>query len=906
MKKRKIVKNVSLVALSAVLACGVAAAFTGCANDTYTLSVSIFCNDSDEHTNRTICENWAKEYSEKLGFDIAVDLSVNNDKDTYFEELGRAFSNDSAEDVIYLSPKYVKNWASIGRVMDLSQYVVNGTKLDPKEETTAAISNLWENGLSYYGYKKGDSNYVLGQTIKYDATSNKLVTTANNTEVELYGLPKDYSNFAMGYNKKFFTDELKAQYQTVRTDTERSVQGGYNATKDVTFTGKKANGTDYNVNPVTYAVGITKEQCKAHTDCDGHNEGDPAPLINIGVPTRYRPFNFYRYASYDDALEGGDPMAVACNELTRYRQGYVVTIPGFPGDTFTVDSQYQDANAPYDTATGHVVFTYAEFGALTWAVTYYLNTFDWDAQNPLAGQGGVTTKTSGQMNIFGNEQYEGAQGNPLYLLPWLASNDADFIDLTSTKAMNNTTAPDTTNTTAKASTFAGTNTNNVTKLNLDGSTRTAAVQYGIDSARFIETYAAFHEYGSTWNGNSGNAGDTLNNRQESGWDLFRMGAGVFYGAGTWDAATRNESETDTFEFGEMPTPVAEKYALYTATKDADYEHVVYSNAGTKGTGDAVNNEGAQRSNPEDGLSHGAYTYDEIVANQLLRQDKWAGRMDSVGYAANGKLASYVGTEEEWKIEGAASLIMALTIKEDAQKTLTYAGAQLPNFRGQCIDFLNYQTAGADGAFKDMITPEGFYDTTDPATGKAIWDHYYAIAKEMAAASYSSSLTVGEWIQTKKDYNSDAVARYDEQYKDVPLNKFVGESTHISFAMKVLRMVNFDKTDRDLNIRMQYGLNSVRDSSMYTFTNTWIGSIDSSSTGKMLAYIKQASLKSYNNKNMIGDLRAIYLQATPGATQAELQAGKGMLWTPAVYCINSADTVQKALTRSINEEASSIR
>ncbi len=892
MKKRKTIRNVSLVALSAVMVCGAAAAFAGCSNDTYTLTVSIFCNRSDEYTNTTICEQWEKEYSEKLGTEVHVELSVNPEKNDYFQKIGEAFGNGSAADVVYLSPKYVKQWAEVGRVMDLSPYILQDSLLNTKEETATALQGIWQNGLSYYGYRKGESTtYVPGQAIKYDSATGKLVAESDNQAVELYGLPKDYSNFAMGYNKKFFTSDLKKAYTTTKTSAVRNVLAGDQTdkyyTKGLTHTGTTDTPS------VTYAV--SGDYTNPYTgQTMTATAGQEAPLINIGVPTTYKPFNFYRFKSYDDALAAGDPMAKATSILTR-NQGYTVTIPGFPGETFAIDDATNAKNnatdVPYDVDTGHIVFTYAEFGALTWAVTYYLNTFDWDAANPLAGQGGVSSKVR-QMNVYGNDMYEGAQGNPLYLLTWLSSNDADFINESSTKAMNGTTAPDLTST-ARSSDLAGTNSQKVKKLNLDGTYREADVQYGVDSKNFIETYGAYHEYGSTWNGNAANSGDTTENRS-TGWELYRMGCSVFYGAGTWDAATRNESEQTYFEFGEMPAPVAEKYALYSTVKNADYEMQTYSNgATTKGTGNTANNDGAQRSNLEEGKT--IYNAAAIKANQILRQDKWAARMDSVGYAANARLLSTAGTDEGWKIEGAASLIMALTINKDAQKTLTYAGAQLPNFRDQCKDFLDYNKQ-TEGEFKEMITPEGFYNTTDPAEGKAIWDHYYDIAVRMADASRSSNnnITVGDWLaQNAKDYNGTDPARYDEQYKDVLLSEFTGEDTYYSFAMKVLRMVAFDRTDRDLNLRMQYGLNSVRDSSMYTFTDVWIDKINPATTGKLLAYINQVPF----DANVQIGINGADLQNCP--------SGNKKYQTPATYLIRMASQVQAELDKAIQNERESI-
>ena len=93
MKKRTIGKRVAIVALSSVLAVGALSALAGCGNNSATtMSVTIFCNKSDEQTNKAIMNNWAKRYAEEnnLGFDIKIDAIVKYDKGDYFTELNKA------------------------------------------------------------------------------------------------------------------------------------------------------------------------------------------------------------------------------------------------------------------------------------------------------------------------------------------------------------------------------------------------------------------------------------------------------------------------------------------------------------------------------------------------------------------------------------------------------------------------------------------------------------------------------------------------------------------------------------------------------------------------------------------------------------------------------------------------
>lgn len=903
MKKRKLLRNVSLVALSAVMVSGVAMASTACGSggkkgNPTTISVNIFCNKADEHTNNTICNNWKKAYSEKIGREVKVDLKVSYDKNEYFESLKKSLNSgrNSIADVIYLSPKYVQSYAEKGHVMDLSSYLT-------ADDAGDAIQGIWSNAISYYGYKKGDKTYKLGQEIKYDANGSAgagFYTADGSTSVGVYGLPKDYSNFSMGYNKKFFSEKMKTAYTTTLGSTERTVanpaklKAQEDSSETMTYQDYSGYPSTEKKNYVaTYAV----------DDPDGKfNKNDEAPIISIGVPVRYKPFNFYRYKDFDSARLAGDPVANAVQTFTSGK-GYTVTIPGFPGDTFEITdgikTNTNNANAPYDTKIGHIVYTYAEYGALVWAVSYYLNTFAWDSADPTSGTGGLLTGTKAQP-IYGSEQYEGTQGNALYLLPWLASNDADFINNDSTKCVNPNATGGPTEAAKNASELAGDATNPVTKLNLDGTMRTADVQYGINSQNFIETYAAYQEFGSTWNGNSGQAGDCTDKSSDaSGWDYFRMGAAVFYGAGTWDAATRNDTPMDKFEFGQMAAPVAEKYALYSEVKDADYSLMpkAYSNdpATAKGTNDGANNDGKQRDDKNAGLK--VYSQEEINANLIKRQDKWAARMDSVGYAANGRFADMKEDNDEyWKAAGAASLIEALTIGQTEQVTLTYAGAQLPNFIDQCSDFLNFQKAGYENkSFKDMLTPEGFANTADATEGRQIWDYYYVIARKMAQDSLGSgnSQTVSQWIaQNGGQYNKYGEIKYDPQYANTQLKEFTGEGgTNIGFAMKVLRMVAFTYADRDLNIRMQYGLNSVRDATMYTVSDSWLGKVDASDGGVMLAYINQKLLSDTDRSKLGQSTTAGGILARSMNDAADTNT---KFWTPAVYCMKTVGTAQQSL------------
>ncbi|MDE6411537.1 MAG: hypothetical protein K2L02_03255 [Clostridia bacterium] len=933
---KKSVKTAGIVALSAVLACGALGALAGCkggsggtgkplgaANE---LTVSIFCNSADATTNQKICNQWAAEYNQKNGTSIKVTLANNTDKSDYFKQLDKEWSTDATADIIYLSPKYVRAYVENGNILDLTDYL-NADEFK-NADGTPKTSGVWQNGISYYGYIKGKkSDYIMGQPIK--EKDGKYVTDdGTDTQVGLYGLPKDYSNFSTGYNRKFFSEERKIAYTTTKpTQGGTTAMGIKGPTGDGTGSSELTSKCTYDHlaafdNCITYAGTGTYTAYNPYTKQEYTvTGGQPANIINVGVPTTYKPYNFFRWNSFNEALNGGDPVAA----MSEAFGGYTVTIPGFPNDEMKIEQADFDAvynnpatlagmDVPYNNKIGHVTYTYAEYGALLWACTYYLNTFAWDKDNE--GYGGVTSVTEDtngntvtkHVTVYGGEQYEGvsaaAVGSVLYLLPWLASNDADLINNYSTlTAQNGISANPAITDPTKWKEAAGTATYEATKMTLANKTVKKNIQYGHNSQNFIETYAAFLAIGSDWNANP--SGDiTEESRPNSGWDYFRTGRALCYGAGSWDAATRNDVNQSVLEFGQMPTPIAEKYALYSEIKDANYQHQKYSNDPAKAEAGSQD-EGKQRATLSTGLK-GYLTSENdksILYNQIRRQDKWAARMDTVGFAVAAKVANYP-EEHAWKEQAAVSLAARLSINEEAQVSLLYGGAQLPNFVSQCKEFVNYKDTQyrENGSFKDMLTPEGFADTEDAAEGAQIWAAYYAIAAEMETLAQSgSSQTVGEFLATK-DYKGAAI-RHDTEYDSTRFSEFTGEGVaRIAYAMKVLRMVSYRADDRDINIRMQYGLNAVRDSSMYTYKDDWMTLIDSRlNTRQMLAY---------NIKKPLDLTMAMFLFETDGTSTyiqmnpAQANNPSGDAWnfyTPAVWCFAKAPSAQTELWNAITEE-----
>ncbi len=836
MKKKKLLKSASLIALSAVMMCGAAAAFAGCGTNAYQIRVSMFCGDTDVDINRKNCEDWAEQYTKKLrengtftedDKDVTVDFTYQTNTDAYFDQLKTQIASGSQPDVFYVSPKYVKAWSNANRILDLS------TALAKDAET---LTDIWEDSLAFYSYSSNE-NYTSGDRIKFDGS--KFVTVNDNVTVGIYGLPKDYSNFGLGFNEVFFTPEVRKALTEMTTEDRTGVHGAEYKSAEISYGGESGV--------------VTNES------------GSDVPLVNIGVPTYYKPYNFYAYASYDAALLAGDPMATAVDVYTNGK-GYCVTIPGWPGDTFedakkdkatadnpwaevddvTIPEDKQDANATYDTSKGYITYTYAEYSALTWVITYYVNTYDWLGKD----MGGCMTN-AGMKNVYGNDQYDGV----LYLLPWLAGNDAQYLNEQSTNAINGSDP-----------TKIGKETYKTTHKALNGTDEKIDIQYGVNSEKFIETVGAFHAYGSDWNGNSNNAGDSYIEKS-SGWDLFVAGNCVFYGVGTWNAGALNATDRQYLRYRLMPEPVSEDFALSSYIKDEDYNMKSY-------VWDAGKKEATVTKNASV-FAPGEYSGEDIFENQLTRQDQWGARMDSVGYG----VSTSAKEGGDWREDAAIDLVRYLTITPATQVTLTYSGSQLPNFKSQCDDF--YKN---DGDFADMITPD-----PDENGSTAEWDAAYAIAKAMYAAgtaSATSNTLIKDWMETNYPKQN-----YDKAYANDALSTL----SSLAFSMKVLYMVAYKEADRDLSLRMQYGLNATRDSAMYTYNDAWIDTLDPRGDGLLMAYDQQRSFGS----DMTDVLKKVFKSDNPNG-QPIKGSGYG---TPAWWCLHQAKAVQTALNEAIAEEKS---
>ena len=218
----------------------------------------------------------------------------------------------------------------------------------------------------------------------------------------------------------------------------------------------------------------------------------------------------------------------------------------------------------------------------------------------------------------------------------------------------------------------------------------------------------------------------------------------------------------------------------------------------------------------------------------------------------------------------------VTIGKEMQVTLTYSGSQLPNFKSQCIDFMNNT-----GDFEEMITPDS-----------ENFDSVYQIAKDMyAAATGGASGTIGEWVKANHPDTA-----YDPQFESTPMSSV----NSIAYGMKVLYLTGFTYNDRDLSLRMQFGLNFVRDSAMYTYNDDWITELDPRGDIAVMAYRQQVPLKTMSD--------VIDAMITSDRVQDSLNGVDGAIpkdgecyGTPAWWCLFKTQDCQDLLDKAIQEE-----
>lgn len=722
---KRMLKKLSMIGLAVALILSLCLGVAACGgpDGSGNISVFVFCGDADAATYQDMIDTWAADYAAKLkaedpetygsDFSITVDLRTEADTNDYYEDLNSNLSAGIAEDIIYVSPSYVQLYVTNGYVLDLTDYI---------DFSQYNVSDLWQEALALYAH--ADGTRIIDRVVYSDESNSFYVAnsdgTASGTEVGMYALPKDYSSFSIAYNANFFSDAFQTAYETT-PDTHGAVWVYGTTPKDGTLptassTAQRASG-----------------------------------IILPGQTVTYYPFNFYRYNDLASAYNAGDPVAV----MSVNNNGYDVTIPCYPTDYYSAGTD--DPNTIYDDTIVYPVYTYSEYSALTFAVSYYCTVYD-------SGRTGTTGQVTSEQydgadwtlaswlndssvhGVYGNDQYD-YQGT-YYLTSWLAGNGASIIndDYTS-----------------------------VICAEEDETTST----WGINSDKFIDAYAAFCAYGSDWNNNMYHTRSTLDSSiiGQGGFSGFTGGYEVFYGFGTWNISS---FDTDKSKINNqiMATPVSDDYALNSRVKNAMYESESYGNT-----------------------SKSSWSGSEIQDAMKSRQNLWGARIDSVGYGINAMAAEKYTGEYAWKMDAVADLCAYLTINEDTQVSLTYAGSQMPNYMSQCGDYIT-----GEGSFSGIVTPE-----------HEDWERCYAAARALAQINtdrVDGSTKIVDWLNSNG--YEDIVEHVGELYQDSTLS-YIDRST--SRAFRVLTMASLSTESRNLLVRMAE-VNGAKDPCLYTYSNTW--------------------------------------------------------------------------------------
>lgn len=841
-------------------------------------SAFIFSSATDQETNRTLINAWADRYAEENGLEPFT-------VDLSYQSKTEQYFSDVANDI------------AAGTVADIfyvapkqvRSYASAGTVLDLTSyvdwEKYGYGNDVWETAMGMYATDADRT--VMGETIKFDTASGTWKTVDDNTAVGIYALPKDHSSFGLAYNKNFFSSTLKRKYTTTTT-------AGHG---DAAF----------------------------YVDSNG-NKGEAAPFISIGRTVRYYPFNFYNYDSYTAAYNAGDPIA----RLADHNGGYDVTILGWPGDTYDTGVT-DDPDTEYDESIGYVTYTYAEYSALTFAICYYSEIVDRGADGKHTDMKWLNDSYySGYNYVYGNDQYE----STLYLTAWLLGNDADVIsdDYKSVDARYQFTGYNESGEAQYASTGA-TDSDNDGLYDSD---------YGINSEKFVEAYAAFLAYGSDWNNNayySGNKAESYTNRD--GMAAMQSGRQVFYGCGTWDLQTFNSTPIDRLQVGLMPEPVSESYSPYARVKNSEYVSQKYSNSTKNTSGNPITDSSLNVYDENGTLNTSAAGYSAWKAYQDERQDVWQARLDTVGYGVYSGVIDRYGADS-WKIKAIADLCAFLTMGEDIQLAYTYSGSQVTSLKSQSRDYVWYQTANNaelnGGSFANMLTPDGNAQdslTVTSAELDKVNTYYQGRAEYMAEPITLSGTTL-----TGKDIWYFAVGAANVMYDSVAnqsaadyitanfpslvpyLNTYFkslnikNDITTVSMAFKALNMVAFDKAERNLQIRMAAGVNGKSDSATFTYSDTWM-TTTFNTTFKgyaLIAYLRDKdeggeSIVQYDAKYdsstgvyfAVGRLDRI----DPGEWDAKNQTAtgwSGKFYTPTAYCVSVVVSVQNELRiNAVNAE-----
>jgi multiple sugar transport system substrate-binding protein len=159
------IKKAALILLSFCMLFMCMGGFAGCGKKK-DLKVFIFAQSHEVETYKEITARFEQEQG------ITVELSIQ--EDGYFDLLNTDLINGTAADVFYVRPGDVRAHAKEGTVINLSA---------AGHITEAEAAPVWKKAIDFY---------------RFDGT--------NNNAGDIWALPKDYSQYVLGFNKKKIQD----------------------------------------------------------------------------------------------------------------------------------------------------------------------------------------------------------------------------------------------------------------------------------------------------------------------------------------------------------------------------------------------------------------------------------------------------------------------------------------------------------------------------------------------------------------------------------------------------------------------------------------------------------------------------------------------------------------------------
>lgn len=221
MKKIAHFLAVALMALFAL------SAFAGCGGSD-ALEVFIFAQPSEKEVYDRLVESFTAETG------IQVDMTVGGDE--YFTSLDTKLGGGAAPDVYYVRPGDVRLRVNTNQIIPLDAYV-------DESETTA----IWEDAISAY---------------KYDGNVNG--------QGSLYALPKDYSQYALGFNQ-VLVDACMDKIEPYLYSPDKQGHSSYGLTYEA-WQGVNLNVYDDKRSPDSYTTmpGVKIPALPGTVDADGN------------------------------------------------------------------------------------------------------------------------------------------------------------------------------------------------------------------------------------------------------------------------------------------------------------------------------------------------------------------------------------------------------------------------------------------------------------------------------------------------------------------------------------------------------------------------------------------------------------------------------------------------------------